>query len=203
MFSLPPRNHLNFNSRYLQDLIGQLPSPIILMGDSNGYHSLCRCNQVNNRTTIGEFNYEKLQYYLMIYNHTYFHSASGTFTSIDLPRSSPSLFLEFSWKVGRDSVRIILENDGLPSIERVQRWKLVKANWDEFQHLCSTRLHQSAMNDADDPMFLFTSILKDIAEETIPKTSAVPKHLNKSWLSDICKDAIKERNMALERFIQG
>ena len=49
-------------------------------------------------------------------------------------------------------------------------------------------------------MSLFTSILKDIAEETIPKTSAVPKRSNKSWFSDICKDAIKERNRALERF---
>ena len=54
--------------------------------------------------------------------------------------------------------------------------------------------------DADDPMSLFTSILKDIAEETIPKTSAVPKRSNKPWFSDICKDAIKERNRALERF---
>ena len=48
---------------------------------------------------------------------------------------------------------------------------------------------------ADDPMYLFTSILKDIA-----KTSAVPKRFNKPWFSDICKDAIKEHNMALERF---
>ena len=47
-------------------------------------------------------------------------------------------------------------------------------------------------------MSFFTSILKDIAEETIPKTSAVPKRFNKP--SDICKDAIKERNRALERF---
>ena len=49
-------------------------------------------------------------------------------------------------------------------------------------------------------MSFFTSILKDIAEETIPKTSAVPKRFNKPWFSDICKDAIKERNRALERF---
>ena len=41
------------------------------------------------------------------------------------------------------------------------------------------------MNDADDPMSLFTSILKDIAEQTIPKTSAVPKRLNKPWFSDM------------------
>ena len=94
----------------------------------------------------------------------------------------------------------MLENDGPPCLERVQRWKLAKANWDEFQHLCSTRLHQSAIADADDPMSLYTSILKDIAEKTIPKTSAVPKRFNKPWFSDICKDAIKERNRALERF---
>ena len=60
-----------------------------------------------------------------------------------------------------------MENDEPPSLERVQRWKLEKANWDQFQHLCSTRLQQSAIADADDPMSFFTSILKDIAEETI------------------------------------
>ena len=59
---------------------------------------------------------------------------------------------------------------------------------------------QSAIADVDDPMFLFTSILKDIAEETIPKISAVPKRFNKPWFSDICKDGIKERNRVLERF---
>ena len=93
-----------------------------------------------------------------------------------------------------------MENDGPPSLEKVQRWKLEKANWDQFQHLCSTRLQQSAIADADDPMSFFTSILMDIAEETIPKTAAVPKRFNKPWFSDICKDAIKERNRALERF---
>ena len=60
--------------------------------------------------------------------------------------------------------------------------------------------NKSAIAVADDPMSLFTFILKDIAGETIPKTSAVPKRFNKPWFSDICKDAIKERNRALDRF---
>ena len=62
---------------------------------------------------------------------------------------------------------------------RVQREKLAKANWDEFQHLCSTHLYHSVMIDADDPMSLLTSILKEISEEPIPKTSALPKRFNK------------------------
>ena len=94
----------------------------------------------------------------------------------------------------------MLENDVPSCLERVKRWKLAKTNWDQFQHLCSTRLHQSAIADADDPMPLFTSILKDIDEETIPNTSAVPKRFNKQWFSNICKDTIKERNRALDRF---
>ena len=149
-----------------------------------------------------------LKNYLILFNDkscTYFHSASGTFTSIDLTLCSPSLFLDFYWKVGHDTCGsdhfpILLENDGPPCLERVQRWKLAKANWDQFQHLCSTRLQQSAISDADDPMSLFTSILKDSAEKTIPKTLAVPRRFNKPWFSDICKDAIQERNRALETF---
>ena len=143
------------------------------MGDFNGHHTLWRCEDVINRGQQLEDLILKNDLILLNdKSHTYFHSASGTFTSIDLTLCSPSLFLDFSWKVGpdpcgSDHFPILLKNDGPPSLERVQRWKLAKANWDQFQHLCSTRLHQSAIADADDPMYLFTSILKDIAEETL------------------------------------
>ena len=39
-------------------------------------------------------------------------------------------------------------------------------------------------------MSLFTSILKDIADKTIPKTSAVPKCFNKPRMTDTCNDAV-------------
>ena len=117
-------------------------------------------------------------------NHTCFHCASGTITFIYLTLCSPSHFVDFSWKggpdpCGSDHFPILLKNDGPPSLERVQRWKLAKANWDQFQHLCSTGLHQPPFADADNPMSFVISILKNIAEETIPKTSAVPKRFNK------------------------
>ena len=38
---LPPHNHFNFNPKDLQDLIDQLPSPFVLMGDFNVHHTLC------------------------------------------------------------------------------------------------------------------------------------------------------------------
>ena len=98
---LPPRNNFNFNPKDLQDVIDQLPSPFILMGDFNGHHTLWGCEDVNNRGQ--QLENLILKNYLILFNgksHTYFHSASGTFTSIDLTLCSPSLFLDFSWKVG-------------------------------------------------------------------------------------------------------
>ena len=148
---LPPRNHFNFNPKDLQSVIDQLPSPFILMGDFNGHHTLWGCKDVNNRGQQLEGLILKNELILLNdKSHTYFHSASGTFTSIDLTLCSPSLFLDFSWKVGpdpcgSDHFPILLENDGPPSLERVQRWKLAKANWDHFQQLCSTRLQQFQM----------------------------------------------------------
>ena len=141
------------------------------MGDFNGHHNLLGCEEVNNR---GQ-QLEKLilKNDKILFNdksRTYIHSASGTFTSVDLTLSSPSPFLDFSWNVGPDPCGsdlfpIILENDGPPSLESIQRWKMAKANWDGFHHLYITLLHRSLTNDADDPISLFTSILKDTAEK--------------------------------------
>ena len=104
------------------------------MGDFSGHHTLWGCEDVNNRGQQLEDLILKND--LILCNdksHTYFHSASGTFTCIDLTHSSPSLFFDFSWKdgpdpCGSDQFPILLENDGPPSLERVQRWKLAKAN---------------------------------------------------------------------------
>ena len=82
---LPPRNHFNFNPKDLQSVIEQLPSPFILMGDFNGHHTLWGCEDVNNRGQQLEGLILKNDLILLNdKSHTYFHSASGTFTSIDL-----------------------------------------------------------------------------------------------------------------------
>ena len=97
-----PRNNFSVNPKDLQDVIDQLPSPFIMMGDFNGHHTLWGCEDVNNRGQHLEDLILKND--LILFNdksHTYFHSISGTFSSIDLSLCSPSLFLDF-WKVGHD-----------------------------------------------------------------------------------------------------
>ena len=88
----------------------------------NGHHTLWRCEDVNNKGKQLEDLILKND--LILFNdksHTYFHSASDTFTFIDLTLCSPSLFLD---PCESDHFPILLENDGPHCLERVQRWKL-------------------------------------------------------------------------------
>lgn len=56
------------------------------------------------------------------------------------------------------------------------------------------------MTGTNDPMSLFASNLKTIADVTIPKTSAVPKRARKPWFNTNLKRLLNERNRALARF---
>ena len=100
---LPPCDHFNFIPKDLHDVIDQLPSPFILIGDFNGHHTLWGCNEIIKRGQ--QLEDLILKNYLILFNdksHPYFHSANGTVTSIYLILCSPSIFLDFSWKVGPD-----------------------------------------------------------------------------------------------------
>jgi len=117
---LPPRNNFHFNPRDLQDLFDQLPTPFVVMGDFNGHHTMWGCEDVNIRgKQLEDLILKNGVILLNDKTPTYFHPATGSLTSIDLTLCSPSLFVDFSWKVGpdpcgSDHFPIILENDGPP-----------------------------------------------------------------------------------------
>ncbi|ESO88616.1 hypothetical protein LOTGIDRAFT_234474 [Lottia gigantea] len=122
--------------------------------------------------------------------------------STDLTISSPSLFQDFSWSVHDDLCHsdhypVILRNNGPSPVDRPQRWKLSKANWPLFEALCIYSFSQDDLDEAEDPMELFTTIFQDVLGQAIRKTSATPKRFNKPWFNEDCKTALKERNRAL------
>ena len=113
--------------------------------------------------------------------------------------------MDYDWKVhddlcGSDHFPIFLNNIGPALDEPVSRWKLNKANWAQFQTLCTTRLLEDTVRKADDPIESFASILINIAEETVPKTSTKSTKAKKPWFTDDCKTAIKQRKGALRQF---
>ena len=182
---MPPRNDCNFNPNVIDQ------SPFIMMGDFNGHQTLWGCEDVNNRGQQLED--------LILKSHTYFYTASGIFTSIDLTLSSPF----FSSTSPGKLVSTLVAETTFPSCWRTVDLILLKwfkdGSW-QRQTGINSNIYAALICTNLPYVHLYTSILKDNAEEIIPKTSTVPKRFYKPWFSDLCRNAIKEISSAPERF---
>jgi len=201
---LPPNTNLVPNE--LDTLVQQLPAPFVLLGDFNAHNILWGSNHTSDRGhKIEDF---ISRHDLCLYNTkipTYLHPGTGTYTCIDLTICSPSLLLDYEWKVAddlhsSDHFPISLVNLNSTIDEVIPQWNLKKADWAKFETLCKTRLNEDTVFNVNDPIQLFTSILIEIAEDSIPKSSTNCKRILKPWVTKECKDAIRLRRKALKKF---
>ena len=78
---------------------------------------------------------------------TYFHLATGSFTSIDLCLCSASVFLDFTWQVysdqcASDHFPILIDIVKSMPKDNVPRWNLKKADWPKFKLQCSLDINR-------------------------------------------------------------
>jgi len=142
---LPPTN---FNSADLDQLLSQLPPPILLLGDFNSHSTLWGCTKLDRRgKQIEDMLTKQDLCFLNDTSSTYLHPAIGTTSALDLSICSPNLFLEMTWKVndnlsGSDHYPIITENGTKDVTHTLPSWKLRKADWTAFVDQI-TLLHSS------------------------------------------------------------
>ena len=137
-------------------------------------------------------------------SHTYLHPATGTFSSLDLSLCHPSLILDFDWYVcddqhGSDHFPVVIEGINPSTEDHNPKWKLNKANWEQFHLLCEQDLSMDNFNNSSDLVTDFTSSLMKISDKCIPKTSTNPKKSN-PWYNNDCKNAVRQRKQALSKF---
>ena len=200
---IPPSFSLKYE--HLIALIQQLPAPYLLLGDFNGHNILWGNKENNARGELIENVITNNDICLMNdKSYTYMHYPTGSFFSIDLSLCHPSLFLDFNWSVCKDQHHsdhfpIFIESNSSTVEDHSPKWKLNKANWEVFQSLCTDTLTLENVKDSSDPISDFTSSLIDISTKCIPKTSTNPTKSN-PWYNDECKEAIKTRKKALNKF---
>ena len=195
---LPPSSPIDIKK--LDHLIDQLPKPFIVMGDFNSHHTLWGCTDTNDKGRIIEdFITGHDLVLLNDKSSTYLHPATGSYSSLDLTICSPKIFPDLKWKVV-DDFPIQVSEVGPSVQQRPQRWKLHKANWEQFRVHCEQSIHPNAFEDSENPAELFTSLFHSAAEKSIPRTSTNPKHPNKPWFNDDCKKAMAERKFVLGQF---
>ena len=200
---IPP--NFTLHSQHLNSLLEQLPSPYLLVGDFNGHNMLWGCSKNNVRGEIIENFIEANDLCLMNdKSHTYLHPATGTFSSLDLSLCHPSLILDFDWYVcddqhGSDHFSVVIESINPSTEDHNPKWKLNKANWEQFHLLCEQDLSMDNFNNSSDLVTDFTSSLMKISDKCIPKTSTNPKKSN-PWYNNDCKNAVRQRKQALSKF---
>ena len=130
---IPPR--FNVAQSDLVNLVNQLPAPFLFIGDFNAHSDLWGCSSCNSLCNKVEHLLESSNICLLNdKSRTYFHHASGSFTSIDLSLCSASVFLDFTWQVhsdecGSDHFPILLNIVKSMPKDNVPRWNLKKADW--------------------------------------------------------------------------
>ena len=152
-----------------------MPNPFILIGDFNSHHTLWGCKDTNDKgRIIADFITRQDLVLLNEKSSTYLHPATGSYSSLDLSICSPGLFPGLTWKVcddlhGSDHFPIQISEVGPSVQQRPQRWKLHKANWEQFRVHCEQSIHPDAFEDSENPAKLFTSLLYSAAEKSIPR----------------------------------
>ena len=81
---------------------------------------------------------------------TYFHPATGSFTSIDLSLCSASIFLGFVWQVysdqcGNDHFPILINVVKSMPKDNDSRLNLRKADWPKFKLQCSHDINRHCL----------------------------------------------------------
>ena len=105
-------------------IIDQLPNPFTLMGNFNSHHTLWGCANTNDKGQIIEDFI--IKHDLVLLNDkssTHLHHATGSRSSFDLTICRPSVQ------------------------QRSQRWKLHKADWEQFRVHCEQTIHPNAFED--------------------------------------------------------
>ena len=191
----------------LRQLVAELPSPFLLLGDFNAHNILCGCRGVDTRGRVLErFIHEEL---LSIFNtgtRTHFAMPSGSTSALDLSLATPQLMPLFTWHVaddpmGSDHFPVWLTYQDNPSLgARPKRWNLRKADWDEFEASLEDAFSTDSTSGLIPSVEDFTSKVIDAARRSIPRTSGAPHRTPVPWWTEECREAIRARRRALRAF---
>lgn len=181
----------------LDQLIPQLPAPIVLLGDFNAHSPLWGGNHRDQRgraieQILGKYN-------LIILNdgrHTRIDPRDGRSSAIDLSVVSDTIAPELTWSVDVDT----RESDHYPlfvhSVDHTRvkrtrrpRWQYEKADWSKFAKEISRTNPENAHQ-------IEQAIVK-AAEASIPQTSTKTGRKAVHWWSKEVEEAVKDRRKKL------
>ena len=216
---LEPRleNHLldmNGNTRQLslddlQNLINQLPTPFLLMGDFNAKHTIWGSSECSRWGNLVEQLVDTNDIILMNdKSPTRYDVHHNTSSAIDLSICSSSIALDYNWSVdknlyGSDHWPIHIKcvhNNPSPCHPK---WKIEEADWSSFE---KSSLIENNYDDFPLPLDAYEHLsnkLKTSANDNIPKTTGLPRRPVVPWWNKKCAVARKITRTCFRRYLRS
>ena len=124
---------------------------------------------------------------------TYFHPASGSFTSIMF---CICFFLDFVWQVhsdqcGSDHFPIFIDIVKSMPKDNAPHWNLKKADWPKFKLQCSLDINRHSFTDITERFPGFLNKLNDVATNCVPKSTGPSTGSYKPCFNSECKKAVQ------------
>ena len=189
----------------LRQLIRQLKTPFIIVGDLNGRHPLWGDSTTNPRgTMIEEILTEEDVNLLNDTSPTHFCVASGSSSCLDLSICSPEIYTTLDWKTSDDLYHsdhypVILQLTRNPGTTTEANFNLNKADWGLFHSLTDIQCDHEDMT-ADQMASLIETKIITAAYGSIPLNKISNKGRRLPYWSDDCHRAHKQKKQALRRY---
>ncbi|GFW24907.1 probable RNA-directed DNA polymerase from transposon X-element [Trichonephila clavipes] len=195
---LPPNTVIHQHD--LNNLVDQLPTPFIILGDFNGHSTLWGSTKTNPRGR--QIEQVLSDHCLCLLNHeepTYFHEPTRSFHTLDLAICSPSLLPHLNLSVEKDLYNsdhfpVILSHDSDPGGKTFQpTYSYSRADWALFTQLTMITDAMVKTDSVDTAVQEVTNVLIAAADFSIPKSSGHSFQHYKPWWNADCQTAYKNQ----------
>ncbi|GBN35890.1 putative RNA-directed DNA polymerase from transposon X-element, partial [Araneus ventricosus] len=197
---IPPHDVISHH--VLDNLIEQLPTPFLLLGDFNGHSALWGSDVTNKRgRQIEQFISNNCLCLLNNNEKTYFHEPTRTFHSLDLAICSPTLMPLLDFTVGNDLYNsdhfplIVSYADSGGAIQYPPRYLFQRADWAAFMQLADVTESMVCTEDITEAVQNIVDCIINAANNTIPKSSTRLRKFRRPWWNEACRDSRREEKL--------
>lgn len=188
----------------IDELLTQLPSPFILLGDFNIHNRWWGSNHTDRKgRDFEDIITNKNLVLLNTGSPTHFNCYHGSFSAIDLTVASNSLAATLSWEVlpdlhNSDHFPILIKSPIRQTpVNFPRKWVLAKADWELFQKSWQAF---PVSQSIDVNISMLTQSIVDAAEVAIPQSGGRLPRLPVPWWTDECRLAVVAKKRAFALF---
>lgn len=193
----------NWTENDIIDLILQLPTPYLLVGDLNAHNPLWGSDRIDQRGRKIENILDQFDAVLLNDGSPTFSNArSRTFSAIDLSVLSPNLVSRFQWNIlddlyGSDHFPIVIDTGTEKTvIYSLAKWDEKLADWTAFKSILEKDLDTITEISVES----LTKYLLGAAEKSIPKTEPKVRKKTVPWWNTDVYNKIKTKKTLFNRY---